>query len=234
MGEVTTVLLMGVLLTSLTAASCAGNNAALSHKAIDARIQKHRTTEVTLTVTDVNDKPLVNTEVVVTKRRNKFLCGCNLYRWGRLEDKNAKKTTATGCRIAEFRHAPVLLGQLRGRAGRDQRNFAACHGGMVPPAGHPHERTPVSLARGAGEMAGGDGIPPPNPASTRPAKPPLLLRSNTPMRANNPEHFKVSLTVGKTLPYECDGSFESCNHHSQPCRHHLRTCWSSATYDLVF
>lgn len=80
MGEVTTVLLMGVLLTSLTAASCAGNNAALSHKAIDARIQKHRTTEVTLTVTDVNDKPLVNSEVVVPMRRNKLLFGCNLYR----------------------------------------------------------------------------------------------------------------------------------------------------------
>jgi len=52
----------------------------LSETAINERILKHRTAEVTLTVTDEAGNPLPDTEVTVRMVRHKFLFGSNIFR----------------------------------------------------------------------------------------------------------------------------------------------------------
>lgn len=52
----------------------------LTPQKIAARIRKHRTAEVTLTVTDARGKPLASAEVTVRQVRHKFLFGCNAFR----------------------------------------------------------------------------------------------------------------------------------------------------------
>ena len=51
----------------------------LSPQAIDARIQKHRTAEVVLTITGPDGKPRAGREVTVRQVRHKFLFGCNAF-----------------------------------------------------------------------------------------------------------------------------------------------------------
>ncbi|MGB2820407.1 MAG: endo-1,4-beta-xylanase, partial [Phycisphaerae bacterium] len=52
----------------------------LTPQRIAARIRKHRTAEVTLTLTDAAGKPLANRPVTVGQVRQKFLFGCNAFR----------------------------------------------------------------------------------------------------------------------------------------------------------
>ncbi|MFI5379099.1 MAG: endo-1,4-beta-xylanase [Tepidisphaerales bacterium] len=51
----------------------------LSPDAIKERIQKHRTAEVTLTITDAAGKPLANAPVVIRQTAHKFLFGSNIF-----------------------------------------------------------------------------------------------------------------------------------------------------------
>jgi len=51
----------------------------LSDPAIEDRIQRHRTAEVTLTVTDEAGRPLANVPVTVRMTAHRFLFGCNIF-----------------------------------------------------------------------------------------------------------------------------------------------------------
>jgi len=51
----------------------------LESEAVKARIEKHRTAEVTLTVLDSDGKPLAGAAVTVRQQRHKFLFGCNAF-----------------------------------------------------------------------------------------------------------------------------------------------------------
>lgn len=55
----------------------------LSDERIEARILKHRTAEVALTVTDAGGRPVAGAPVTVRQVRHKFLFGCNAYMLGR-------------------------------------------------------------------------------------------------------------------------------------------------------
>jgi GH35 family endo-1,4-beta-xylanase len=64
------------------AAACAAAESAtdpLAPDEMNARIQKHRTAEVTLTVIDRSGKPAADAAVTVAQRRHKFLFGCNIF-----------------------------------------------------------------------------------------------------------------------------------------------------------
>ena len=54
--------------------------APISPEEMAARIQKHRTADVTLTVTDAAGKPLAGAAVTVGQVRHKFLFGCNIFK----------------------------------------------------------------------------------------------------------------------------------------------------------
>jgi endo-1,4-beta-xylanase len=71
----------GIVILTLAAPVFAAENAAdpLSAEATSARIQKHRTADVTLTVTGLDGRPLVNAAVTVEQVRHKFLFGCNAF-----------------------------------------------------------------------------------------------------------------------------------------------------------
>jgi GH35 family endo-1,4-beta-xylanase len=67
------------------AAACAAAESAqdpLAPDEINARIQKHRTAEVTLTVIDRSGKPAADAAVTVAQQRHKFLFGCNIFALG--------------------------------------------------------------------------------------------------------------------------------------------------------
>ncbi|MCX5684141.1 MAG: hypothetical protein NT049_10700, partial [Planctomycetota bacterium] len=68
-------------LLALAAPMFAAENAAdpLSAETVNARIQKIRTADVTLTVTGPDGRPLANAAVTVEQVRHKFLFGCNAF-----------------------------------------------------------------------------------------------------------------------------------------------------------
>ena len=65
----------------LAAPVFAAENAAdpLTAEATSARIQKHRTADVTLTILNLDGRPLANAAVTVEQVRHKFLFGCNAF-----------------------------------------------------------------------------------------------------------------------------------------------------------
>ena len=73
----------------------------LSDEAIDARIKRHRTAAVTLTVLDAAGKPLVGKTVTVRQVRHQFLFGCNIFR---LEPES----TSAAQRAYQQRYADLL------------------------------------------------------------------------------------------------------------------------------
>lgn len=54
----------------------------LSNDAINERIQRHRTTQITLAVANADGKPVANASVTVEMVRHKFLFGCNAFGLG--------------------------------------------------------------------------------------------------------------------------------------------------------
>lgn len=100
------VALAAILLLSMAAPAWAADDDVLTGEAIEARIEKLRTAEATLTVTGSDGKALADTEVVVAMRRHKFLFGCNLYMWGEL--KASKLEEAYRTRFAELLNYATL------------------------------------------------------------------------------------------------------------------------------
>jgi GH35 family endo-1,4-beta-xylanase len=74
-------LLIGGAALVLAAPAFAAENAKdpLTADETNARIQKHRTADVTLTVTGLDGRPLANATVTVEQVRHKFLFGCNAF-----------------------------------------------------------------------------------------------------------------------------------------------------------
>jgi endo-1,4-beta-xylanase len=63
-----------------TATEIPGGSDALSSAAIAERIERHRTAQVTLIVSDAEGRPLANRAVTVEQKAHKFLFGCNAFR----------------------------------------------------------------------------------------------------------------------------------------------------------
>ncbi len=53
----------------------------------DARIEKHRKADATITVHDASGKPLPGAEVSVEQTRHAFLFGSNIFKWGKVNDE---------------------------------------------------------------------------------------------------------------------------------------------------
>lgn len=51
-----------------------------------ARIEKYRTAEAEIVITDASGKPVSQANVHVQQKRHQFLFGCNIFLWGRIED----------------------------------------------------------------------------------------------------------------------------------------------------
>jgi GH35 family endo-1,4-beta-xylanase len=56
----------------------------------DARIEKHRKADATVTVVDVAGRPVSGAEVRVEQTRHAFLFGSNIFRWGRVGDERGE------------------------------------------------------------------------------------------------------------------------------------------------
>jgi len=50
----------------------------------NARIEKHRKADATVTVVDKNGKAVAGAELQIEQTRHAFLFGCNIYKWGRV------------------------------------------------------------------------------------------------------------------------------------------------------
>jgi endo-1,4-beta-xylanase len=58
---------------------------------IEQRIKTHRTATAKITVCDSTGQPLVNTNIVVRMKRHRFLFGCNLYLFDKLQEKTQEQ-----------------------------------------------------------------------------------------------------------------------------------------------
>ena len=115
----------------------------LSADAINERIRKYRTAEITLTVTDSDGNPLANTEVTVRMLRHKFLFGCNIF--ALKPDSTSAEDLAYGQRFAEllnFATLPFYWRSYEGSEGqteasRIERMARWCRRHGIRTKGHP-------------------------------------------------------------------------------------------------
>jgi len=148
-----TVTVVSVLLSIAAACAAAEQREGDPLKAdqIDARIRRHRTAEVTLTVTDAAGRALPNKEVVVRQERHKFLFGCNAYMIGRCRKPELER--AYRKRFADllnYATLPFYWGAYEPAEGSPARAglakmFDWCRGRGIRTKGHPlcwHEVAP--------------------------------------------------------------------------------------------
>lgn len=134
--------------------SLAADDDPLSRKSIDRRIQQHRTTEITLTITGPSGKPDANTPIVVEMVRHKFLFGCNAYALGRCgsDDKNRLYADFFAA-LLNYATLPFYWGSYESEQGRTNeariRKMAEwCRQNGIHTKGHPlcwHEVEPEWL-----------------------------------------------------------------------------------------
>ena len=72
----------------------------------DARIEKHRKADATVTVVDASGKPVAGAQVAVEQTGHAFLFGSNIFNWGRLPDE--ERETAYRDRFAELLNFATL------------------------------------------------------------------------------------------------------------------------------
>ena len=107
----------GALLMLGVFASAAGAADPLSDKAIDARIGKHRTAEVALTVRTPDGKPLSGAEVTVEMVRHKFLFGANMFAFDQFgRDELNRKYAQRFSGLLNFATLPFYWGLYEHRA----------------------------------------------------------------------------------------------------------------------
>ena len=112
-------------------------------QAVNQRIQKHRTAEVTLTVTDAAGKPVTGAAVTVQQVRHRFLFGCNAFAIDPNDDSELQK--AYRQRFADllnFATLPFYWGMYEPVEGttvadRVQKMAQWCAGNGIRTKGHP-------------------------------------------------------------------------------------------------
>jgi len=115
----------------------------VSEAAINERILKYRTAQVTLTVTDEGGRPLADAEVAVGMVRHKFLFGCNIFRLR--PGSTAEDDGAYGERFAELLNYATLpfywqgYEQSEGSTGKERVMAMAhwCQEHGIRTKGHP-------------------------------------------------------------------------------------------------
>ena len=83
----------GKLLSLILAASVGAASAVAADDLLaeaDARIEKHRKADVTVSVVDASGRPLAGAEVRVEMTRHAFLFGSNIFKWGKCPDANSE------------------------------------------------------------------------------------------------------------------------------------------------
>ena len=84
-GATTMMLTIGISVSLILSSLLLGgripsaDDISLSDESIDRRIQQHRTSEITLSLTDSSGEPVTNTAITIEMVRHKFLFGCNAY-----------------------------------------------------------------------------------------------------------------------------------------------------------
>ncbi|MGD0091697.1 MAG: endo-1,4-beta-xylanase [Planctomycetota bacterium] len=141
-----------VLLSALPA--CAEESKPWSDEPIQARIQKHRTAEVTLAVQDAAGRPLAAQPVTVCQVRHKFLFGSNAFVIApQDQSETQKKYQERFAALLNYATLPFYWGGYEGTEGQPQaerlRSMAEwCAQNHVRAKGHPlcwHEVVPKWL-----------------------------------------------------------------------------------------
>jgi len=57
---------------------------------VNARIEKHRNADATVTVVDKTGKPVADAELSIEQTRHAFLFGCNIFKWGRVGNEQGE------------------------------------------------------------------------------------------------------------------------------------------------
>lgn len=112
-------------------------------KSAEARIEKYRKGDVIITVQDKDGHPIPNAKVRLQQTRHRFLFGCNIFMWGRIEDPQLQ--AAYNERFAElFNYATAAFywasyERERGRPNHDYTRRLAewCREKGIIVKGHP-------------------------------------------------------------------------------------------------
>lgn len=139
-----------VCLLSFSSVVLAVDNDVLSDEQINQRIQRYRTAEVSLTITDSNGNPLTNAPVKIRQLRHKFLFGCAAF------SIDPDRETEYNRRFAEVFNYITLpfywseYEPIQGKTAFEQRIAQAkwCRAHNIAAKGHPlcyHQEEPAWL-----------------------------------------------------------------------------------------
>ena len=115
----------------------------LTPRSIAARIRKHRTAEITLTLTDAAGKPLADRGVTVRQVRHKFLFGCNAFAINPADDSKLQQGYQRRyAELLNFATLPFYWGGYERQPGQTQaRRIRAmaqwCRKNGIRAKGHP-------------------------------------------------------------------------------------------------
>jgi len=146
------VLVLGAIVLGGTV--LAAGEGPLSTGAVDGRIRRHRTADVTLTVTDAAGEPVADTSVAVEMVRHRFLFGCNAYALDRCGKKELNRLYADRfAALLNYATLPFYWGSYEARQGetiepRVRRMAEWCRVNRISTKGHPlcwHEVEPKWL-----------------------------------------------------------------------------------------
>ncbi len=109
----------------------------------EARIEKHRKADATITVVDTAGRPVPGAKVIVEQTRHAFLFGCNIFKWGKLPDE---KTEAAYRKhyadLLNFATLPFYWPMYEGEQGKPNHEYTGqlarwCKERGIATKGHP-------------------------------------------------------------------------------------------------
>jgi len=152
---ITLAIVSVILMAAAAQAPAESSSAPVGLEEMNARIQKYRTAEVTLAVTDAGGRPLAGAAVTVQQTRHQFLFGCNAF--GLSASREGPAQTAYRDRfkaLLNFATLPFYWGayeRQEGQPAADGRRAMAewCAANGIRTKGHPlcwHQVPPPWLA----------------------------------------------------------------------------------------
>ncbi|NQT40903.1 MAG: endo-1,4-beta-xylanase [Planctomycetes bacterium] len=109
----------------------------------EARIEKHRKADATITVVDTAGRPVPGAKVTVEQTRHAFLFGCNIFKWGRLSDEKLEAAYRKHyAELLNFATLPFYWPSYEGKRGKPNHEYTEqvarwCKEQGIATKGHP-------------------------------------------------------------------------------------------------
>jgi len=112
-------------------------------KSAESRIEKYRKGDVVVVIRDKNGQPIPNAKVRLQQTRHRFLFGCNIFMWGRIEDPQLQeKYNERFADLFNYATAAFYWASYEGKRGQPSHDYTRrlaewCREKGIAVKGHP-------------------------------------------------------------------------------------------------